>query len=286
MPITNHLRILVALDDESDRVRIRSYVNRAEYELFEVSSIAEALFELERNSFACAIFGSLNIDELTAPAVKQSMTPIAWIVPAGNQLTEKRLLGSGITICWHRENLSKEVFSYCLTLLIENRKLQLELGLLRKPFEKRDLEHEVSALLSWYYRTTATAQSFGFQTVRESAPDRFTELTGKFAELIDQTIEEKTYKVQTNSAVSVNDMAQRLGLLNAGPRDVIEIYAAALRQKLALANSPAKARSHVDAARTVSLELMGHLVTYYKNLARLAMRSATGEQKLSGERTK
>jgi hypothetical protein len=64
----------------------------------------------------------------------------------------------------------------------------------------------------------------------------------------------------------VRAMAEELGELRAGPREVAELHARALRQKISGLSS---ARSHalVAEGRLMAFELMGHLLSYYRRRA-------------------
>jgi circadian clock protein KaiB len=58
-------------------------------------------------------------------------------------------------------------------------------------------------------------------------------------------------------------LANELGFLNAGPRDVVELHAGALRSRIESV-TPQRAQAYVEEARVVVLELMGYLVAYYR----------------------
>jgi hypothetical protein len=60
-------------------------------------------------------------------------------------------------------------------------------------------------------------------------------------------------------------LARRAGRLGASPRDVIEIHTAVLKEKEA-EEGPQRARLFQAEGRLRLLELMGHLVTYYRDL--------------------
>ena len=59
-------------------------------------------------------------------------------------------------------------------------------------------------------------------------------------------------------------MAEELGLLKAGPRDVVEIHSTALKEKRHKV-TPQKAQAYAEEGRLMALQLMGHLVSYYRN---------------------
>lgn len=80
---------------------------------------------------------------------------------------------------------------------------------------------------------------------------------------MDQAVQERTYKIKHDIPASLRAIADRLGQSNAGPRDVVEMHAAALRNRLAAL--PQQSRAYAEEGRLLALELMGHLVSFYRN---------------------
>ena len=271
MSTLNEHTILLAFKKDADKVAVRRHIAECTLAVREIDDTAKALQLLRKETYACAILDFPDQETLAGAGGNRTETPIIWIVDDLSPSGEEGILSGGTHNYWHRNDLSSALFYHCLPLIIERHKLRRELNEARKPFEKRDLDQEIASLMSWYYRTTATAQTFGLNTVREVAPEKFSGMVDLFGELIDQSLEEKVFRIPNQSSVVLHELAQKLGLLNAGPRDVIELYALSLRKKVTHANQ-LKNRAYVEASRTLALELMGHVVTYYRNLARLAMR--------------
>ena len=115
-------------------------------------------------------------------------------------------------------------------------------------------------------KTAITAQMFGAGPLRETASEAFVEAVASYDRLLDLALEQRAYKVENNTSSRLQDMAERLGFLNAGPRDVIDLHSAALKVKVAGANAK-KAQAYVEEGRLVVIELMGYLVSYYRNRA-------------------
>jgi DNA-binding response OmpR family regulator len=111
--------------------------------------------------------------------------------------------------------------------------------------------------------TSETARAYGLRPLREGAPEVFQELVRRYRDLLDLAIEERTHKVEYRVSASLRDIADQLGRLKAGPRDVIELHRAALGPRMA-EGSP-RAPGYVEVGRLLALELMGYLVSYYRN---------------------
>jgi CheY-like chemotaxis protein len=160
-------------------------------------------------------------------------------------------------------------------------------GYLTKPVEKRFLiaqaraalritqaeaalvdqqEKEMIALgqMATPSQAAISAQLFGSGTLQQTLPDIFAEMVERYCVLLDLALEERAYRVEHNVSEGFLFMVERLGFLKAGPRDVIDIHSAALKHKIADA-SPARAQAYVEEGRLTALELMGDLVSYYRN---------------------
>jgi DNA-binding response OmpR family regulator len=133
--------------------------------------------------------------------------------------------------------------------------------------ELNSLEHFPSAPA-----TTVTAQTFGLLPLRESLPDTFGELVQHYSDLMDLALEQRAYKVKHNISDSLRAIADQLGFLKCGPRDAVEIHTAAMKRKSNGA-TPQKVQAYVEEGRLRVLELMGYLVSYYRNYSMGASRS-------------
>jgi Response regulators consisting of a CheY-like receiver domain and a winged-helix DNA-binding domain len=111
---------------------------------------------------------------------------------------------------------------------------------------------------------SVAAQSLGLTPLRESLPDLFDELVQHYGDLLDQALEQRVYKVNYQLAESLRALGDQLGFIKAGPRDVVQIHHAALLIKAANVTG-SKARAYIEEGRMLILELMGNLVSYYRN---------------------
>lgn len=137
---------------------------------------------------------------------------------------------------------------------------------------RRDLieqqQRELRALeqLSRSAPAPVTAQRFGATPLREGMPTAFDELLKQYADLIEQAFEQRIYKVDRFVSDGLRGLADRLGALRAGPRDVVELHTVAMRQRLATA-TPEQVEAYGEEGRLLILELMGHLVSHYRGYA-------------------
>src|SRR5581483_951867 len=119
-------------------------------------------------------------------------------------------------------------------------------------------------------QATVAAQSLGLKPLREIMPDLFEELVQHYGELLDLALEQRIYKVNYQISESLRALGDQLGFLKAGPRDVVQIHHTALQEKASNVTL-SKSRAYIEEGRLLILELMGNLVSYYRNYT-LSMR--------------
>jgi signal transduction histidine kinase len=115
--------------------------------------------------------------------------------------------------------------------------------------------------------TSVTAQLFGAVALHERAPQQYWAIFDRYARVLDAALDEQTYKTSGPRVSSeLRDIAEQLGRLGAGSREVAELHARALRHKTRSA-TVAKAQALTSEGRIVSFELMGHLLSFYRRRA-------------------
>jgi hypothetical protein len=72
--------------------------------------------------------------------------------------------------------------------------------------------------------------------------------------------------VEHDTSGQLRGLAERLGRLGCGPRDVTDVHTAALRTVSASATHE-QVRAYISEGRLSALELMGYLVSFYRNKA-------------------
>jgi PAS domain S-box-containing protein len=112
-------------------------------------------------------------------------------------------------------------------------------------------------------RTRVSAETYGHRDVRTGYPEVFEELVRQFTAAMDLGLREEVYGKREAARDRLIAMAEHLGYLKAGPRDVVEVYTEALRRTSGEEAGP-KGRARADQGRLAALELMGHLVSCYR----------------------
>ena len=132
--------------------------------------------------------------------------------------------------------------------------------------EQMERELRSIELLARPPATAVTAQLFDTAPLSASQPDTFQEIVVQYGELLDQALEQRAYKVDYDISGNLRVMAEQMGSMKAGPRDVAELHSAVLQGKTRDA-APAKARAYLEEGRVMVLELMGYLSSFYRNYA-------------------
>lgn len=166
--------------------------------------------------------------------------------------------------------------------LLEGRATVVDISERKQAEEARERELYSLEKLSGTARAGITAESFGLNPLRRALPTVFEGLVQRYEHLLGLALERRAYKVEYNLAEDLCVLAERLGALKAGPRDVVDVHVTALKRKSQGASIP-KAQAYLDEGRLMVLELMGYLASYYRNyLIGVGQVSATDVSEVEG----
>ena len=114
--------------------------------------------------------------------------------------------------------------------------------------------------------TATTAETYGLVPLHQASPHVFRQLVHHYSDLMELALEKQVFKVEHDISGKLCAIADELGAFKAGPRDVVEIHSSALKGKSSEA-SHTKTQAYAEEGRIMVLELMGHLVSYYRTYA-------------------
>jgi hypothetical protein len=100
------------------------------------------------------------------------------------------------------------------------------------------------------------------KSLRRATPELFAELVCRYGTLLDEAVDQRVHQGEPLSG-ELGDLSAQLGRLRAGARDIIELHAHALDDKLA-SMPPLQKGLYVEEGRLVLLELMGRLLSAYR----------------------
>lgn len=98
---------------------------------------------------------------------------------------------------------------------------------------------------------------------REAAPQLFRDWVREYEEILEQALEQRAYRVENNLSRRLRELAERMGFIGAGPRDVVDLHTRAIQTKTK-AVPTGRAYTYIEEGRLLLVELMGDLVTYYR----------------------
>lgn len=129
-------------------------------------------------------------------------------------------------------------------------------------------------------KTNVTEQMFEVLSLKDMAPEFFTPLVQRFKQVLDNALEQRVFRIAYDVEKELCDISKQLGSVKAGPRDVIDIYIEVLKL-LGQNLTPEKAQAYTEEGRILLLELMGHLVTFYRDYFSTSIYNQTVKTTLS-----
>jgi len=108
--------------------------------------------------------------------------------------------------------------------------------------------------------------------LREGVPEQFRSAVDRFAEALELSLKQTAYRVDVDPVAPLRATSEELGRLRATPRDVVDIYTTAVKEKAQNA-TPQKARAYLEESRLLALQLMGYVTLYYRNSGALSEQS-------------
>jgi capsular polysaccharide biosynthesis protein len=141
--------------------------------------------------------------------------------------------------------------------------------------QKRELENKVQQLEAEITRlelfapvqTTSTNRHMYTQIpLKETQPHQFEQLLMEYSRVLEDRLEERMFKVDMRITERIKTLSAALGKMNAGPKHVVELHTQALKG-IADDATLQKIQTLTEEGRVIVLELMGDLLSYYRNRA-------------------
>jgi DNA-binding NarL/FixJ family response regulator len=204
---------------------------------------------------------SRGIDTLSQVLELSVGVPVIIVATDDDESLAARAVAAGAQDYLIKGQFNAAILSRAVRYALERHSLLVRLHTVQREAELSSLEQ-----LSQRGPVSVTAQMYGAATLREALPDIFQRLVERYEQVIDQAVEQKFYKVNYALSDKVRAIADQLGFLRAGPRDVVEIHGVALKRRMAASRST-RSQVYIDEGRMLALELMGDLVSFYRNYA-------------------
>ena len=233
------------------------------FTLSTTDNLTQALEVIKQNNFAAVILDltlpdAQNFDALLKIRQKSPHLPILVKTVDQDETIIVRAFQMGANGYIHMKDLDRNLLIYALRTAIERQQYIQFLSQQQHQLELANLEN-----LASYIQPTITARMFASANLKETIPDVFTDLTNKYAQLLELALEEKILKIEHDISADLRTLAAKLSFLKASPKDIVDLHTKALKEKCDNLNL-AKVQAYVDEGRLRLLELMGYLTSYYR----------------------
>ncbi len=265
------LKVLLVEDSPDDAEVIRDILAQAagqKYDLQLAGMLSEASTHLDQEQFDVILLDlslpdSQGLDTVQKMIGKAPNIPIIVLTGLRDEAIAVKSLAKGAQDYLTKIRLDSDILVRAIRYAVERHTLQTELNAARQQ-AARERELQNLDRFSESASTHITAQSFGFAPLSEAGVDNFNILVQRWENLLDLAVERLTFKGKYNLSQELRSIADEIGFLKGGPRDVVEIYSTALRNKAEDATAK-MVDTMTEEGRLLVLELMGYLAVYYRS---------------------
>lgn len=266
------ISVLLIEDNPGDANLIKEYLSEAtnpEFRLECLNSL-DALRRMKERDFSVLLLDlslpdTIGVETLIQAHAIVSDIPIVVLTGREDISLGLQTVKLGAQDYLLKGEVDSKLLARALQYAIERQRLTTELEASRRR-ETEAREIQTLELLSHGAPSPVTAEMFGLLPIRYSAPQVFADLVSRYNKALDWALEEHHYRVKRDVTGLLQTMANEMGQLKAGPRDVVELHTNTLHTKTDQLPA-AKAQAYVQEGRILVLQLMGYLVLYYRNLA-------------------
>ncbi len=230
-----------------------------------VGTLAQCLQALGAGSFDLVLLDlglpdSQGLDTLIPVRKAAPASAIVVLTGGDDEETGLRALQSGAEDYLFKSQIEPALLGRVVRYAVERRRRDVD-----RDARRQDLEVQSLTRVSGNSGTPITSQLYGNLDLRERWPDAFRELVRRYAALLEQAVEERTYRVLHSTLVEdLRALANDVATLRGGPRDVVEIHVSSLQSAMDRAPSE-RSRIYLEEGRILVLELMGFLAGFYRH---------------------
>lgn len=263
-------RVLLVEDEQEDIETVQTMLSDARsaffqrgFELVCAETLAQAKQILFRQEFDVILLDlmlpdSRHINSLREVQTVNSSIPIIVQTALEDEVVAVKALELGACGYLPKIASDRNLLLYGIRTAIE-RKIKLT-HLEKSQAEQQEREIDV---LEQLLRETANLTPPSIDSLEQRMSDVWAELEERYQKILNQSVEQKIYRVDYELSNQVNVLAQQLGYLQASPRDLIELHTEVLKQKQDKLGQK-KSRIFTVEGRYLLLELMGKLAAYYR----------------------
>jgi DNA-binding response OmpR family regulator len=263
--VPSTLSALIVEDNPTDILLLEQSLGRHVSSSHQAATLQQCREAIERQSFDVILLDlglpdSKGLETLQAVRALAPDTAIVVLTGLDDEETGLAAMQSGAQdyLCKGQAD-TPALLARVIRYAVERHRRNLSADAERQKFEVRSVER-----LSEHPGTSVTATMYGGHTLRERNPEQFLDLFDRYRELLENAVEERTFKVEHTLEEDLRSICQSIASLRGSPRDVIEIHVASLKSAMESA-PPARTTAYLEEGRILVLELMGYLAGFYRN---------------------
>jgi DNA-binding NarL/FixJ family response regulator len=275
------INVLLAEDDPTDAMLLKeslAYVGGIDFRIEHVDCLAACLEAVRRSTFD-AVLIDLGLPDSsgleTFRTLRDEAPGAVILVLSGleDEETAIKAVQMGAEDYLMKSQVRTSLLGRMIRYAIERHGLKKQLED-KRTREAQALELRSMDGLSVPPGTNMTAGLYGGGSLRENMSDAFDSLARQYAQILDTSLELRTYKSERSLSDDLRELGNELGLLRAAPRDLVEIHSTVIRDKIR-GTSVRKSEALLEEGRLAVLETMGYLAGFYRSFYTATARKGT-----------
>lgn len=276
----NPIPILVILGSDAVARRINETLAAApiaqQFKVTHCPSFSNWLDTLSEGPFGAVIYveavkGEGAIEQIIAIRQRMLLTPLFVVVRAEGTV-DLDLVRSGADDLLTTRELAPLKLARSILIGMERKRREAETVDLAKIIAADDEAGERAAVrefndiiaLMGEKPLPVTSKAYSASDFSEHDPKRFEEFVQIYAKLIDDALDEAAHRTNTAYRDSLAVFADKIGMLNLGPRDIIDIHKEVISRKTRDANRT-KMQAYISEGRLLLVQLMGNVLGFYRS---------------------
>ncbi len=273
MTSVHEIWVLLVEDDAADALLIQEalgLVHGVAFSVTHVSRLSEALERVAVDAFEVVLL-DLNLPDSTGLHTFEAVFAVAKDIPVlvltalADEDAGIKAVQLGAQEFLVKAQVQNALLGRVIRFVIERHQLKHTLNLLRQR-EEQKREFASMELMSRPRGTALTARLYSASPLRESAVAQFDAIVSRYGGILDMALDWRVHREDNHNSKDLLELGFDLGLLHAGPRDVIDVHVRSLKSRISDACEK-KAQAYMDEGRLIVLELMGNLAGFYRRLA-------------------
>lgn len=266
--MNNAIRVLLIEDDLDDADLLIQQLNASQninYDVEHVTNISSGVGLLSNGHYDVVLLDLFLPDNNSLENVEKALTsridvPVIILTGVNDEELGLEALDKGAQDYLPKSVVEPFLLDRSIRYAIQRFKV------MKEEIEAREKDIRFLEQLKQSATTSVTANIFGVKQLKDADPKIFDYFVKQYCGFLDIALENRVFKKDTKISADLMEMSKDLGKLRQGPKDVISIHYAALREKCESV-PPKKCTAYFEEGRLLVLELMGYLVQYYRNYA-------------------